>query len=323
MLCSVVISSYNKAGFIGAAVESALAQTYPEMEVIVIDDGSTDTSLDVLRAFGDRIQLVAKPNGGQASAMNQGFARSKGDIVFFLDCDDTLDPDVMQRVVDVWTPQTAKVHFRLRKIREDGSVIEGKFIPPYKPFSTEDIGPVFRRFGLYPAPPTTGNAFSRRVLDQIMPLSESIYRAWPDTPLVGVAPLFGKVHALTGLGGSFRESEVNHSIGTIAKVEQKLVCELAYLDLMKTRFGDRLPKNFALRWPMHLKDRLMIARFSSAANREPAPRLAMSYALSVLRWPEYPWSRRLKLLGWAVAMAALPTRMLKAIPKIAGPNVRL
>lgn len=322
MLCSVIISSYNKAGFIAAAVESALSQTFPEMEVIVVDDGSTDASVSILHTFGDRIELVAKPNGGQASAMNAGYKMSKGEIVLFLDCDDTLDIDVVKRVVDVWTPETAKVHFRLRKIREDGSVIEGKFIPPYKPFPTEDIGPVFRKFGLYPAPPTTGNAFSRRVLDQIMPLSESIYRAWPDTPLLGIAPLFGTVYALSGIGGSFRESEVNYSIGTITKVERKLVGELAYLDMMKTRFGHELPKNFALRWPMHLKDRLLIARFSDADKREAAPRLAVSYALSVVQWPEYTWKRRLALLGWAVAMAVLPTRVLKAIPKIAGPNLR-
>ncbi len=322
MLCSIVISSYNKAGFVGAAVESALSQTYADMEVVVVDDGSTDQSVSVLRGFGDQIHLVAKANGGQASAMNEGFRLSKGDIVLFLDCDDTLDPDVVQRVVDAWTPQTAKVHFRLRKIREDGSVIEGKFIPPYKPFSTEDIRPIFRKFGFYPAPPTTGNAFSRRVLDQIMPLSESIYRAWPDTPLVGAAPMFGTVYGLSGIGGSFRESEVNYSIGTIAKVERKLVGELAYLELMRTHFGDELPKNFGLRWPMHLKDRLMIARFSDSAERESALRLAASYAISVVQWPEYFWSRRIALIGWAVAMAVLPTRVLKSIPKIAGPNVR-
>ena len=322
MLCSIVISSYNKAGFVGAAVESALSQTYADMEVVVVDDGSTDQSVSVLRGFGDQIHLVAKANGGQASAMNEGFRLSKGDIVLFLDCDDTLDPDVVQRVVDAWTPQTAKVHFRLRKIREDGSVIEGKFIPPYKPFSTEDIRPIFRKFGFYPAPPTTGNAFSRRVLDQIMPLSESIYRAWPDTPLVGAAPMFGTVYGLSGIGGSFRESEVNYSIGTIAKVERKLVGELAYLEFMRAHFGDELPKNFRLRWPMHLKDRLMIARFSDSAERESALRLAASYAISVVQWPEYFWSRRIALIGWAVAMAVLPTRVLKSIPKIAGPNVR-
>lgn len=323
MLCSVVVSSFNKAEFVGVAVESALAQTHPAMEVIVVDDGSSDGSVSVLEGFGDRIQLLAKSNGGQASAMNEGFRLSRGEIVFFLDCDDTLDPDVVQRVVDAWTPETAKVHFRLRKIREDGSVIEGKFIPPYREFSTEDVGPVFRRFGLYPAPPTTGNAFARRVLEQIMPLSESIYRAWPDTPLVGAAPMFGTVYGLAGVGGSFRESAVNYSIGTIAKVESKLVCELAYLDFMRTQFGDKLPKDFALRWPMHLKDRLMIARFSHAATRESPVRLAASYVWSVVQWPEYFLKRKIALVGWGVAMAVLPTRVLKAIPKIAGPNVRL
>src|SRR5207302_4981495 len=90
VLASVVVNNHNYERFVGEAVESALAQTYPHTEVVVVDDGSTDGSRDVLERFRGDIQLVLKPNGGQRSAFNAGLERSSGDLVCFLDADDTL-----------------------------------------------------------------------------------------------------------------------------------------------------------------------------------------------------------------------------------------
>ena len=78
-LVSIVINNYNYGRFVGSAIESALEQSYSNTEVIVVDDGSTDTSREVIASFGDRIGAVLKANGGQASAYNAGFAASKGD----------------------------------------------------------------------------------------------------------------------------------------------------------------------------------------------------------------------------------------------------
>src|SRR5437764_4532232 len=89
---SIIISSYNYARFLGAAIDSALAQTYPHCEVIVVDDGSTDESRDILASYGTRIVPVFKENGGQASSMNAGVRASKGDVLIFLDSDDLLFP---------------------------------------------------------------------------------------------------------------------------------------------------------------------------------------------------------------------------------------
>src|SRR5438128_12254393 len=86
----IVVNNYNYGRFLREAIESALAQAYEHVSVIVVDDGSTDDSREVIATFGDRIVPVLKENGGQASACNAGFAHSKGDIVVFRDADDVL-----------------------------------------------------------------------------------------------------------------------------------------------------------------------------------------------------------------------------------------
>lgn len=98
-LVSILINNYNYGRYLGAAIESALHQTYRQTEVIIVDDGSTDNSRDVIASFGNRVRAVVKANGGQASAFNAGFAASRGDIVCFLDSDDWFLPKKAAEVV--------------------------------------------------------------------------------------------------------------------------------------------------------------------------------------------------------------------------------
>jgi len=89
---SIVIPAYNKAGWTTRTVESVLGQTYPNMEVIVVDDGSTDDTRDRLVRFKDRIRYVHKKNGGACSARNLGIRLATGEYIGFLDCDDMYLP---------------------------------------------------------------------------------------------------------------------------------------------------------------------------------------------------------------------------------------
>ena len=90
MLVSIIINNYNYARFLRAAIDSALGQSYASIEVLVVDDGSTDQSRAIIDSYGDRVKSILKKNGGQASALNAGFAQCQGDIVIFLDADDVL-----------------------------------------------------------------------------------------------------------------------------------------------------------------------------------------------------------------------------------------
>src|SRR5215468_5551807 len=101
-LASIIISSYNYGRFLKEAIDSALNQTYPNTEVIVVDDGSTDNSREIIASYGDQVIPVLKPNGGQASAFNAGFLLSRGEVVCFLDADDALLPTAIERAVSVF-----------------------------------------------------------------------------------------------------------------------------------------------------------------------------------------------------------------------------
>lgn len=93
-LISVIIPTYNRVNNVGNAINSALAQTYPNIEIIVVDDGSTDNTEDLIKNF-PQVQYVKKPNGGQASARNMGLKHSKGQYIASLDSDDIWHPNFL------------------------------------------------------------------------------------------------------------------------------------------------------------------------------------------------------------------------------------
>ncbi len=110
---SVVIPTFNRRQWISATVESVLAQTFRDLEVIVVDDGSTDGSADMLdEAFGDRIRIERLPsNLGRSTARNVGWALAKGEFVAFLDSDDLWSPDKLSRQLPYFgRPEVALVH---------------------------------------------------------------------------------------------------------------------------------------------------------------------------------------------------------------------
>lgn len=99
-LVSIVIPCYNGETFVGEAIQSALDQTYQNVGVIVIDDGSTDGSLEVIRSFGDAIRWETGPNRGACAARNRGVELACGELIQFLDADDLLLPQKLERQVE-------------------------------------------------------------------------------------------------------------------------------------------------------------------------------------------------------------------------------
>ena len=91
-LVSIIVPVFNCETFIAEAIESALAQTYRTIEVIVVNDGSTDGTLSVLQGFGDQIKVIDQANGGPPKARNAGLAAAKGEYIAFLDADDVWLP---------------------------------------------------------------------------------------------------------------------------------------------------------------------------------------------------------------------------------------
>src|SRR5262245_52688670 len=197
LLVSIIIDNYNYARFLADAIDSALGQTYLHTEVIIVDDGSTDHSREVIASYGKRVIPVCKANGGMSSAYNAGFAASRGEVVVFLDSDDLLLPTAVANSAPLFRdPDVGKVHWPLWEVdergRKTGNVIptqalaEGNFRE-----RTLAEGP-----DAYLSPPTSGNAWSRRLLQRVLPAPEPEYRQHADTYLATLAPLFGTVARL-------------------------------------------------------------------------------------------------------------------------------
>src|SRR3712207_6130801 len=96
-LVSVVLPVYNRAGWVARAVESVLAQTHTNFELLVVDDGSTDGTRRVLEGFGPRISLLEQAHAGAEAARNLGLAHARGEFVAFIDSDDVWYPDRLSR----------------------------------------------------------------------------------------------------------------------------------------------------------------------------------------------------------------------------------
>lgn len=122
---SVVTPSLNQGRFIRAAIDSVLAQDYPDIEYLVVDAGSTDGTLETLASYGDRIQWISEPDRGQADGVDKGIRRLSGDVIGWLNADDVYLPDAVSTAVSVLRehPNSAGVYGQAQYIDVDGAVI--------------------------------------------------------------------------------------------------------------------------------------------------------------------------------------------------------
>ena len=183
MRASILINNYNYAAYLGEAIDSALAQDWDDVEVIVVDDGSTDGSAAVLDAYEDRVVVVRKPNGGQASAFNAGFEHATGSIVFLLDADDLFLPGKVRAVLEA-LEEARELEWCFHPLAYQGG--EG---PEQRGATGVVDARATMRQGRAPgvlASATTGLAFRRTLLDEILPMPEAI-RITADNYLKAVA----------------------------------------------------------------------------------------------------------------------------------------
>jgi Glycosyl transferase family 2 len=226
-LVSIVINNYNYGPYLSQAIESALAQAYPNIEVIVIDDGSTDGSFDVLRSFAGRpVRVLTKPNGGQASSLNVGFSMSAGDFVCFLDSDDALLPTAIAEARAHAAGNVVKVHWPLFEVDANGART-GRIRPDAR-LSHGDLRATVVANGpeAITYPPTSGNLWARSFLARVFPLpeAEGFRFGGSDTYLSNLAPLYGLVTSVEQPQGVYRVHGKNNysSLRFEAKLKQNL-----------------------------------------------------------------------------------------------------
>lgn len=174
---SVVTPSYNQVKFLEETIRSVLSQDYPNLEYIIIDGGSTDGSVDIIRKYGDRLGYwESEPDRGQAHAINKGLARASGDILCWINSDDLLTPGTLHSVSGRFSsnPDTSWCTGQCQSIEEDGT--------PRKLLSVDIDGPLsewlvhmrYNRAAILQ--PST--FWSRRAWEQVGPLREDLHYAF-------------------------------------------------------------------------------------------------------------------------------------------------
>jgi glycosyltransferase involved in cell wall biosynthesis len=166
-LVTIVTPSYNQGGFIREAIESALRQDYPRIEYLVVDGGSTDETLSILREYTNQIEWISEPDRGQSSAINKGWRRGKGEILAWLNSDDAYLPGAISRAVSYLEdhPDLGAVYGEGYHVDEVGRVLERY---PTGPFDLERL-----KETCFICQPTV---FVRRaVIEQVGYLDESLH----------------------------------------------------------------------------------------------------------------------------------------------------
>jgi glycosyltransferase involved in cell wall biosynthesis len=202
-LFTVLIDTYNYGQYIEQAIGSVLEQDFPaeRVEVLVVDDGSTDDTARRLDKFGDRIRYLRKENGGQASAFNFGLAQARGEFVALLDADDAWLPGKLTRMhrALVEQPEAGMAYHRLYAWKEDGSASESGHFAAISGRVTDSR----RALLSYPMMQTSCLVFRRAALEDLLPIPEGL-RTQADAYLTALIIFICPVAAVEEFLGKYR-----------------------------------------------------------------------------------------------------------------------
>jgi glycosyltransferase involved in cell wall biosynthesis len=248
-LVSIVINNYNYDLFLKEAIDSALGQTYPNTEVIVVDDGSTDNSPAIISNYGNRIIPVLKSNGGQCSAINAGFAACRGEIICFLDSDDLFINEKVETLVNFFSTKNIinqPVIFHnsfeiidaksslisdltvnhifshwsfLSEIRGDRTFFGGEI---YKVCSSVQVHKFISKYRYLPyiGMPTSSVSISRAMAKKIFPLPVVAEKIMADTFIVKAASIIGSIYS-TDLNLTQYRIHGNNAFSTLSSKREK------------------------------------------------------------------------------------------------------
>lgn len=326
---SIIINNYNYDRFLNEAIASALSQTYLQTEVIVVDDGSTDCSREIIASYGDRIIPVLKENGGQASAFNTGFAISQGEIVLFLDSDDVLLPHITQQVVEAFQqqPDVVKVQYQLQIIDGDGHKA-AKIIPESRYMPSGNLRSHIVKFHSYGCPPTSGNAFSAAALRRLLPMPEAEYRIVADEYINNLVPLLGDIVSLHQVGALYRMHGNNNFCKPIEGMEEperlrrNLQINLETRDRQKALFNKLYspPLQNIGAWEIaYLKTRVTSLKLDPYNHPLPTDRLlplCLKGCIAAFISPYMRLRGRCLFIFWFLVMSVIPVSKAKSFTEI-------
>lgn len=252
---SVVVDNHNYGRFLRECVDSVLAQDIPreDLEVVVVDDGSTDESRPILASYGDRIRAVLQERQGQAAAFNRGFSEARGEVVCLLDSDDVCLPGKLAAVRPLFDdPKVGAVQHYLQDVDAAKNPIRDD-VPAWPPrYAIGDFLDARTHFAA-----TSGLAFRRSVLELALPIPKELFyylddfltaRALFSSELANLPMTLGlhRVHGQNWCAGGYedpRKMEVDFRMREIFS---------DHLDLWLKEFGKSLSPRYANRQALEL-----------------------------------------------------------------------
>lgn len=198
---SIVVPVYNGARYLREALDSLLDQSYPHLDVVVVDDGSTDDTPAILAAYGTRLRVLRQANRGQAAAMNAGWAASRGEVLSYLSCDDRLRPGAVATAVQALTdhPETLAVYGDYALIDPSSAVLSEVQAPS---FAHAEV------VATASCPPGPGVFVRREAHALAGPWDEHLHQV-PDLDYWLRLGLYGPITHLSHVLADFREHEAS------------------------------------------------------------------------------------------------------------------
>ena len=329
---SIVIINHNYEVYVRDAINSALAQTWPNVEVVVVDDGSIDNSRSVITKFESRIITIFQQRAGHTCAVNAGLAASSGEFVLFLDADDFLYPKAIATAFALFQPGDAKIQFQLDTIDRDGANLNLTFPFFVKGFSAEQVMEQSLATSWYPWTTSTGNLYCRMYLEQIFPLDQIRISRSPDSIMNKLAPLYGSVRTLRQVLGAYRVHGKNSWASTASDWNpQTAVNWLKLNNEMEALFLELAhQRNIPVRRPLvhpfqKLEYEIQVLRF--VPHEQVVAQSLLATLVECFRWfCKARWetcSGRLARLFFLVFLAFAPIKLLKwVLPKARGQKDR-
>jgi glycosyltransferase involved in cell wall biosynthesis len=330
-LVSIIINNYNYDRFLAQAIDSILNQTYPYIETIAVDDGSTDNSRKIIEGYGDRIISIFQENGKQGKAFNRGFVASKGEIVIFLDSDDFLFPQAVERIVAVWKPSFAKVHYCLDVVNTQGESLGYTLPQGVGLLSTGEVWRTLLYCGGYASTPTSGNALSRRAMERVFPIPDE-YRTTADDYLSYSIPFYGVVGAVEEPLGAYRIHDSNQwALTTVSgdrfrRFVHHDLQNFALLTQKAKEFGYEIPSDLEQRSIGRLWSRIISLRLDAKNHpiaSDSSWLLIYIGVRSLWKYSAFNWQKRLIYSLWFFWVGLMPLPLAKpAITWLYAPKFR-
>lgn len=321
-LLSIVISNYNYERFVGKTIESALDLDWPNKEIIVVDDGSTDGSWSIIQGFSDKgIVALQQENARQLRAQILGYSHCHGDLVIFLDSDDLLATDLMQHVRPLLRDGISKIQVRMAVIDS-----EGNFTGTSYPQLSDAMSPLAIRNWAeqtfeYPTPPGSGNIYTRRFLETLFPIEDLFDRSL-DPYVLSTAPHAGDVITINKplvyyrVHGSNQAAMADLNVDKFATEVSRTLARYEFSKQYCQKNGYRVPSSPLGKSVQFLLLRAASFRLSPARHPiEGDSGVKIAYhAIKTFFQPHY-YSRKASfaLCLWAVAIALSPAHLARRL----------